>query len=78
MVGSFDDINVNLDNGDYYFYVSNKLTMTVAKNNLKEKDVLDEPILVVTSGNLQTAQGEIFISNEGSYYLAKEEPQDEE
>lgn len=78
MVGSFDDINANLDNGDYYFYVSNKLTMTVAKNNLKEKDVLDEPILVVTSGNLQTAQGEIFISNEGSYYLAKEEPQDEE
>ena len=78
MVGSFDDINANLDNGDYYFYVSNKLTMTVAKNNLKENDVLCEPTVVVTSGHLMTAQGEIFISNDGSYYLAKEEPQDEE
>ena len=79
MVGKFEDINANVnsdefDNGDYYFYVSNKLAMTVAKNSLTDVDILKEPdALSVISSILTTEPGkEIFITGDDSYFATSD------
>lgn len=70
MAGSFENINESSDIGDYYFYVSNKLTMTVAPNKLSAEDVVREPTLSVISG-LQTDSGEYIITQDGYIYKVK-------
>lgn len=70
MAGSFEDINESSDTGDYYFYVSNKIGMTVAPNKLSADDVTKEPQTSVLSG-LQTNSGEYIITQDGYIYKVK-------
>lgn len=70
MAGSFENINESSDIGDYYFYVSNKLTMTVAPNKLSAEDIVKEPTSSVVSG-LQTDSGEYIITQDGYIYKVK-------
>jgi hypothetical protein len=70
MAGSFEKINESSDIGDYYFYVSDKLTMTVAPNKLSAEDIVKEPTSSVLSG-LQTDSGEYIITQDGYIYKVK-------
>lgn len=68
--GNVDHINnPNEDNGDYYFFVSQKHTMKVARNSLSFEDITKEPVLSVTS-NLLTEAGEIIIDTNNAIYQA--------
>ena len=67
MAGSFEDINESSDDGDYYFYVSNKLGMTVAPNKLKMNDITSVDINTVASIAWETKDGERIITQDGNY-----------
>lgn len=68
--GSFEDINANDDNGDYYFYVSQSTKMKIIKNNLTEELITQEPTLSITS-NLVTSIGEVIITSDDEIYQSK-------
>ena len=66
--GDFDDINnIEEDNGNYYFYVSKEVKMTVANNNLSLADIEKEPVVSITT-NLLTDLGEVIITSDDELY----------
>lgn len=68
-----DDLNDNLDNGDYYFYVSHTNKMKIVKNSLTDEVINKEPTISITS-NLITSIGEVIITADDKLYqTAKEE-----
>lgn len=72
-VGNINDLNDNLDNGDYYFYVSHTNKMKIAKNSLTDEVINKEPTISITS-NLITSIGEVIITADDKLYqTAKEE-----
>ena len=71
-VGNMDDLNDNLDNGDYYFYVSQTHKMKIMKNSLTEEVINKDPILSITS-NLVTSIGEVIITADDKLYQAAKE-----
>lgn len=68
-MGNMKDINnPNEYNGDYYFYISKEVTVTVVDNVLKQSDLNKEAILSVSSLGLLTANNEAIITKQGDFY----------
>ena len=63
---------LDLDNGDYYCFVSKKMRMKVARNRLTSEDIEKDPTISITT-NLVTNLGELIITADDQLYQRKED-----